>query len=149
MKSNLVFRFGGESLLISDKMSSELQRNGVFFHFPSETPDPESAYCQIYQLLPYKPPFLCPYGVPFHSSMLITLIKYLLMQAFCARIMKAEVQYNIFQPVYPNEIFTCCKPAVGRRCCGFLCARAPGLWRGEASLKQWKGRKGQGGGRCK
>ena len=33
MKSNLVFRFGGKSLLISDKMSSELQRNGIFFSF--------------------------------------------------------------------------------------------------------------------
>lgn len=31
MKSNLVFRFGGESLLTSDKMSRELQRNGIFF----------------------------------------------------------------------------------------------------------------------
>lgn len=31
MKSNLVFRFGGESLLTSEKMSSELQRNGIFF----------------------------------------------------------------------------------------------------------------------
>ena len=31
MKSNLVFRFGGKSLLTSDKMSRELHRNGAFF----------------------------------------------------------------------------------------------------------------------
>lgn len=31
MKSKVVFRFGGESLLTSDKMSRELLRNGIFF----------------------------------------------------------------------------------------------------------------------
>lgn len=35
MKSNLVFRFGGKSLLTSDKMSRELHRNGAFFRHAS------------------------------------------------------------------------------------------------------------------
>ena len=42
MKIKLVFRFGGESLLTSDKMSSELQRNGIFFPPSSLIKEPQA-----------------------------------------------------------------------------------------------------------